>query len=104
MSVSVVRFSEVKASFQYSSGFRLGAVHAFAADTQLHQQCLDSFGRCVTSNRLKLNEGKAEVLMIASHTRRVIVSQDEQLRVGNNISFIRHAESTSITSALMSLS
>ena len=85
--------------------------HKFVDDTQLHQssalsdfhspihgveQCVDSVGRWMTCNRLKLNNDKTEALVNGSR-RRVNVSQDNNLRVGSqNISFKSHVKSLGV--------
>ena len=72
--------------------------HKFADDTQLHQSstpsdfhslivdvelCVDYVGRWLAGNRLKLNSDKTETLLVGSR-KRVNVSQENHLRVGNN--------------------
>ena len=60
--------------------------HSLIVDAE---QCADSVVRWVSgnTNRLKLNDDKIEALLVGSH-RRVCVSQDNHLRVGNHdISF-----------------
>ena len=72
--------------------------HRFADDTQLHQSstpsdfhslivdvelCVDSAGRWMAGNRLKLNSDKTDTLLVGSRER-VSVSQENHLRVGNN--------------------
>ena len=79
----------------------------FAVDTKLHQslaasnfhslihdveQCLDSFGRWTTGNRLKLNNDKTEALLVGSR-RGVSVSQDSHLRFSSNDVFFSKAMS-----------
>ena len=77
-------------------------MHTFDDDTQLHQsstpsdfdslitdieQCVDSVGRRMTRNRLKLNNDKTEALLVGSR-RSVSVSQDNHLTVGSHDTFI----------------
>ena len=76
--------------------------HKFADDTQIHQSstpsvfdfdfhslivdvelCVDSVGRWLAGNRLKLNSDKTDTLLVGSRER-VSVSQENHLRVGNN--------------------
>ena len=75
--------------------------HTFAGDTQLHQsstpsdfnslivdvQCVDSVGRKMTSNRLKLNNDSMEALLVGSR-RSVGASQYNHLKVGDHDNFI----------------
>ena len=89
--------------------------HKFADDTQLHklsapsdfyslihdiEQCVDSVGSWMTGKRLKLNNDKTEALVIGSR-RRVSVSQDSHLRVGNHdISFKAMSKASGFTLTL----
>ena len=76
--------------------------HTFAGDTQLHQsstpsdfdslivdveQCVDSVGRKMTGNRLKMNNDKTEAFLVGSR-RSVSVSQYNHLRVGDHDNII----------------
>ena len=77
--------------------------HKFADDTQLHQSstpsdfhslivdvelCVDSVGRWLAGNRLKLNNDKTEALLVGSR-KTVSVSQENHLRVGNHDIFFK---------------
>ena len=83
--------------------------HKFADDTQFHhsttssdfhtlihsiERCVDSVGRWMTCNRLKLNNDKTEALVVRSRRTLSLVSQDNDLRVGSHdISFKSHVKS-----------
>ena len=56
------------------------------------EQCFDSVGRQITGNRLKLNNDQIEALLVGPR-KRVNVSQENHLRVGNHdISTKDHAK------------
>ena len=57
--------------------------------------CVDSAGRWITSNRLKLNKKETEGLLVGSG-KKVSVSQDNHLRVGNRDILKSHVENLGV--------